>query len=118
VSPEVEPVKIGGLRIALRFVLVLNFALFALSFVPKFEGTASALGLADKLFMPAAGGFRYDFLWLIVSTALIGIAFVFLVTDRDRRSETVTDAAFSLLWVLAFVIFVARALLTGVLDFG
>jgi len=118
VSDDRELGKRGVFLGTLRIVLAFNFVRFALSFVPRFEGTAEAPGLADRIFRFSVAGFRIDFVWLIVSTVLIAVALVVLLTDRETRSETVNDSVFSLFWIMAFLVYIFRALATGVLDFG
>ena len=102
-----------------RFVVALNFLRFALSFWPHFEGTAARPGLADSLFgIYRSDGFRLDFSWLILSTFAVfaAIFYFFGEAKHDRRAKI--DALFCIAWVLAFVIYVGKALITGVLDFG
>jgi len=110
--------KRGLFLLALRMILVLNFIRFALSFVPRFEGTADAPGLADRIFHSSIGGFRIDFVWLIVSTVLISVVLFVHLTNRESRFETVNDSVFWFFWIMAFFVYIYRALATGVLDFG
>ena len=86
--------------------------------MPKFEGTADAPGIADRIFRFSVFGFRIDFVWLIISTLLIAVSLVVLLTDQETRSETVNGSFLSLLWIVAFFVYIFRALATGVLHFG
>jgi hypothetical protein len=64
------------------------------------------------------GGFRVDVVWLLLSTAMLGLAFLYFVPQSIRNREARINAAFCLCGVIAFCLFVYRALTTGVLDFG
>ena len=103
----------------LRAAIAINFIRFALSFSPRFEGTAASGGLADRIFGGyRLGGFRADGIWLVVSTCVIFLAtfYFFLSSKSDPKAKT--DTYLCIAWVVAFVIFVARAFLTGIIDFG
>jgi hypothetical protein len=54
--------------LAIRTILVIDFVRFGWSFWPRFEGTASRVGLVDEVFRWRLGGFRCDFVWVVVST--------------------------------------------------
>jgi hypothetical protein len=108
---------VKGALIVLRSVLVINFLLFALSFIPYVEGSGNAPGIMDQIF-PAGNGFRPDFLWLILSTICIGASFVASLYSQRLRSEYRSELLFSALWIVAFIVYVARALNSGTLWFG
>jgi NADH:ubiquinone oxidoreductase subunit H len=103
----------------IRAVIALNFLRFGLSFSPWFEGTVDSVGESDRLFGGyRLGGFRIDFVWLVASTLVIFSAtFYFLmVSKRDHRARV--DAFLCAGWTVAFVVYIARVLLTGILYFG
>jgi hypothetical protein len=105
--------------IVLRAVIVLNFIRFALSFLPWFEGTEKSAGFADQLFNPRhTDGFRSDFLWLIFSTLYVFFAMVVFVPEFRREAMARMNIYLSFAWIVAFLIYIYRALITGVLDFG
>jgi hypothetical protein len=97
-----------------RALIAVNAIRFALSFAPKFEGTANSPGWIDNVLgAHRLGGFRIDFLWIVLSTILIFFAgFHFLVRRRT------VDALLCFLWTLAFFVFIHHLILIGVLDFG
>jgi hypothetical protein len=102
----------------IRAVIAINFLRFALSFSSRFEGTEGGPGLADRIFALRLGGFRVDGIWLVASTCVIFVAtFYFLLNSRENPKSRI-DACLCAAWVVAFVIFLARAFLTGVIDFG
>jgi hypothetical protein len=103
----------------LRAIIVLNFIRFALSFSPRFEGTAQKEGTIDRLLGSyTVGFFRLDFAWLIVSTMVIFAASFYLAriskTDEQARSDVLLCRA----WCLAFVVYIVKSILTGVLYPG
>jgi hypothetical protein len=103
----------------LRAVIAINFLRFALSFSPWFEGTAARVGFADRLFGAIrVGNFRIDGVWLVASTCVVFLAMFYFFLESKSDPEARTDAYLCLAWVVAFAIFVARAFLTGVIDFG
>ena len=119
VSGEVDAGRTGlrSYSLLLRFVLVLNYLRFALSFSKRFEGTADSPGLADQIFAFHVGGFRVDIVWLLVSTIFVVIGLIGIWGDSKRRLY-ITDAGLCLLWMVALVIYVVKSALTGLLDFG
>lgn len=102
----------------IRSVIVSNFVLFAFSFSPQFEGSAEKVGMADRIFTMRWGGYRIDFAWLVISTLVIFLAMFYFFLGWKRSSKMKINAFFCLAWVIAFLIYLARALLTGVLYFG
>ena len=102
----------------IRSIVAVNFVRFLLAFVPSFEGTDKSVGAADTIFAWRMAGFRADFVWLVVSTILVflaGVYFIFRIKeDRTAKTDVILCAA----WVVAFIIYIARTLFTGVLDFG
>jgi hypothetical protein len=104
----------------LRAIIVLNFIRFALSFSPRFEGTAQKEGAIDRLLgsYTVLGFFRPDFAWLIVSTIVIFAASFYFAriskTDEQARSDVLLCRA----WCLAFVVYIVKVILTGVLYPG
>jgi hypothetical protein len=102
-----------------RGVIAADLILVALSWWPWFEGTATKPGEVDQLLSSVRlGGFRADFLWLMISTLFIFLAFFsFLKDARSSRSARIT-AALCVLEILAFCSFVYRILTSGLLDFG
>ena len=101
----------------LRAIIVLNFIRFALSFFPRFEGTAQKAGTIDRLLgsYTVLGFFRPDFAWLIVSTMVIFAASFYLagILKTDERART--DVLLCWGWCLAFVVYIVQLVLTGVL---
>jgi len=111
--------SIGVVTVILRTVIGLNFARFALSFLPWFEGSANGPGVADRLFNPHhTYGFRSDFIWLFFSTIAISFAMIASVSSFKESHRSRVNFYLSLAWVAAYVIYVLRCLFTGVLDFG
>lgn len=107
------------LRWLLRAAIALNFVRFALSFVPKFEGTAASAGIADKLFGAyTVGFFRADFAWLIGSTIVIFAATFYFAKDSRNDPHARLDVLLGWTWIVAFVIYILRSILTGVLYPG
>jgi hypothetical protein len=97
----------------------LNFARFALSFVPKFEGTAARAGIADKLFGEyTVGGFRADFAWLFGSTIVLFAATFYFAKNSENDPQSRLDVLLGRTWIVAFVIYVIKSIFTGVLDPG
>ena len=107
------------LRWVFRATIALNFVRFALSFVPRFEGTALNVGIADRLFGAfTVIYFRADFAWLLGSTILILIATFYLagISNDDPRARF--DVVLGWTWVVAFAIYVIKSIFTGVLYPG
>ena len=107
------------LRWVFRTAIALNLVRFALSFVPKFEGTAKSAGIADKLFGAyTVGTFRADFAWLIGSTMVIFLAtFHFAKFSKDDPRARL-DVLLGRTWTVAFVIYVIKSIFSGVLYPG
>ena len=102
----------------LRGVVAINLLRLSLGWSTWFEGDVNHAGMADRLFPNHGGGFRDDFLWLIVTTLMIFIAF-FWKLPRLRTSRTARiNALLCAVEVIGFVFYVRHALLTGVLYFG
>jgi len=107
------------LRWVFRAALALNFVRFALSFVPKFEGTAARAGIADELFGAyTVGFFRADFAWLIGSTIVLFAATLYFAKDSENDPEARLDVLLGWTWIVAFVIYVIKSIFTGVLYPG
>jgi hypothetical protein len=107
------------IMLVLRVVIALNFTRFALSFLPWFEGTAAQPGLADEVFgRYRIGGFRADFVWLIASTAVILCSMPYVLRASKNSSKMKVDSYLCIAWIIAFILFVAKALLSGVLYPG
>jgi hypothetical protein len=105
--------------ILFRIVVGLNFIRFALSFSPAFEGTGEINGIADRLFNPNHHfGFRLDFVWLVISTVAIVLATVVFIRgiEKDRRARI--NVILGLTWSIAFAVYMARSLTSGILSFG
>jgi hypothetical protein len=102
-----------------RSIVGFNLVLIALSWVPWFEGTATNAGAVDHLLGAFRfGGFRVDFVWLVLSTGVIALAGLsFLIEAKSSRTARV-NALLCAVEVLAFCAFVYRILFTGALDFG
>ena len=107
------------IMLVLRVVIALNFIRFALSFLPWFEGTAAQPGLADEVFgRYRVGGFRVDFVWLIASTAVILCSIPYVLRMSKSSPKIKVDSYLCITWLIAFILFVAKALLSGVLYPG
>lgn len=103
----------------LRGVVVLNLTIVAISWSRWFSGDANHLGMVDRLLGHLRlGGFRVDVVWLVLSTVTLGLAFLYFISQSIRDREARINAAFCFFGVVAFCLFVYRALTTGVLDFG
>jgi len=111
--------KAGPFTWMLRGVILLNFLRLALSFVPWFEGTDKAPGFSDKIFNPNhTDGFRTDFIWLFFSTvAILFASLVFLSTFKEDRSSRI-NFFLCVAWVVAFVLYLVKIVVTGELYFG
>jgi hypothetical protein len=102
-----------------RAAIALNFVRFALSFFPKFEGTAESAGIADKLFGAyTVIFFRADFAWLIGSTMVIFPATLYLAKTLRTDPQARLDVLLGLAWTAASVIYLIKSILTGVLFPG
>jgi hypothetical protein len=106
-------------QVAVRTILVIDFVLFGLSFWPRFEGSPPRQGFAEQLFGNLTlGGFRCDFVWLVLSTLVVLIAAVFFKVKSRKNSGLENDAYFCIAWVVAFVVYLVKAVVTGELYFG
>jgi hypothetical protein len=104
---------------ALRGVVVLNLTIVAISWSRWFSGDADHVGMVDRVLgYLRLGGFRVDVAWLVLSTVMPGLAFLYFASQSIRDREARINAAFCFFGVVAFCLFVYRALTTGVLDFG
>jgi hypothetical protein len=103
----------------LRIAIVLNFVRFALSFIPRFEGTAQRAGIIDRLLgSSTVFFFRADFAWLLGSTMVIFLATLYFVRASKKDSRARLDAVLCQMWIVAFVVYLIKLLLTGVLYLG
>ena len=103
----------------LRGVASVNLVLVAVSWSRWFSGDAYHLGMVDRLLgWLRLCGFRIDVVWLVLTTAILGVAFLYFAPQSFRSREARINAAFCLCAVVGFCLFVYRALTTGVLDFG
>jgi hypothetical protein len=102
-----------------RCIVGFNLVLIALSWSAWFEGSATRVGAVDHLFGSfRLGGFRADVVWLVLSTAAIGLAgLISLLKVRNSYAARI-DALLCAVEAVAFCSFVYRILTTGVLDFG
>jgi hypothetical protein len=120
VSQSSEQPPLGLPAMVLRVAIGLNFLRFLLAFVSGFEeGVGGGPGLADRIFNPLhSNGFRSDFIWLFFSTlAIFGAIFAYL--PRVRKDKSARLSVFlSVAWIVAFLIYMARVLSLGLLDFG
>lgn len=102
-----------------RGIVAINFTRFALLFSPRFEGSESHAGEADRLFGAyRIGGFRADFAWLVATTLLIVLSLFYFRSNIRKERSTRFDTFLGGAWVAAFVIYIVRMLTTGLLDFG
>jgi hypothetical protein len=103
----------------IRGVIAVNLIMVSLSWWPWFEGTATKPGEVDRLLSSVRlGGFRADFVWLMISTLFIFLAVFFFLKDARRSGSARITTALCVLEILAFCSFVYRALTSGLLDFG
>lgn len=118
-SREGELLQIPMRVLVLRVVIALNFVLIILSFFPWFEGTEQKPGVADEIFgRYRLGGFRADFVWLTVSTVVIFFCLRSILRISKTNTRMKLDLCLHIAWIVAFMVFVARALLSGILYFG
>ena len=98
---------------------MLNILLVAVSWSRWFSGDAEHVGMVDRVLgQLRLGGFRVDVLWLGLTTVVLGLAFLNFVPLALCNREARINAIFCLGGVVAFCLFVYRALTTGVLDLG
>jgi len=102
----------------IRPIVAVNFVRFLLAFIPSFEGTEKSVGMADRIFAWRISGFRVDFVWLIVSTLFIFMAGIYFISRFKEDHTAKVDAILCAIWVVAFLIYILRTLVTGMLDFG
>ena len=108
-----------GLRPFLTAVVGFNLLLIAVSFTAWFSGTEKSLGFADRVFGTARlGGFRADFAWLLLSSAVLFLGLLFFIAGSRRSRIARVNAMLCLANVLAFVLYLYHALVSGLLDFG
>lgn len=108
-----------------RGVVAVNFLYVALSFLPWFKETPGGGAMYERLFGAyRLGGFRVDFVWLVASTLFIFcaagffvIAFIFMPDYRKDRNARL-DGCLSIGWVVAFLLYLAWMLFSGMIDFG
>ena len=100
-------------------ITLFNCTLVALSWFTWFGGNAGHVGAADRLFGHLRlVGFRADFVWLVVSTAVLGLSFISFVLQSRREPSAKANSLLCAVDVLAFCLYLFRALTTGILDFG
>ena len=110
----VQQRKSRTITVILRTVLIVNFLRLALSFSSRFEGSERTVGWIDRaLGNSRVGGFRIDFLWLVLSTIAILVATVYFFTNSKAERPVKLDFALSIAWLFAFAIYIMRSLLTG-----
>jgi hypothetical protein len=103
----------------LRGLVVSNVVLVTISWSRWFSGDADHVGMVDRVLGHLRlSGFRVDVVWLVLSTSMLGLAFLYFISQFIRDREARINAAFCFFGVVAFCLFVYRALTTGVLDFG
>lgn len=123
-TPETSPAPLSELAcsrmsMVLRGVVLLNLTIVAISWSSWFSGDAVHVGMVDRVLGHLRlGGCRVDVVWLLLSTAILGLAFLYFVSQSIRDREARINAAFCLCAVIGLCLFVYRALTTGVLDFG
>jgi|SRR5579863_113848 hypothetical protein len=103
-----------------RAAIALNFVRFVLSFIPSFEGTAERAGIIDGLLgkYTVFGFFRPDFAWLFGSTMVIFPATFYFANISKNDPRARLDVLLGWAWTVAFVIYVIRSIVTGVLYPG
>jgi hypothetical protein len=105
--------------LTIRSVVLFNAALVAASWSRRFSGDANQVGWVDRLLgQIRLGGFRADFVWIVLSTLALGIAFIYFAPKASQSREARVNAVFCLCGIIAFCLFIYRAFTTGVLDFG
>jgi hypothetical protein len=116
-SAEKSYLRIHALIV--RVILAVNGVFFALSFWPRYAGTADSPGLADDWFGNyRLDGFSADFVWLMLSSVAVAVAFFHFLREcrSDRRARI--DVLLCGAWLVTFVVMLCRELFTGVLYFG
>lgn len=99
-----------------RGVLVINFALFILSFIPAFSGIGQHdPGFADDLWGKyRLDGWRGDFVWVCASTLLILVASMpFIVVGgvtSNKEPRYHRTAILSLVWMACFLVYLGYML--------
>jgi hypothetical protein len=102
-----------------RTVIAANMLLIALSWLPWFEGTATKLGVVDHLLGGLRlGGFRADFVWLLLSTIAACFALILFLMQASTNRATRINAYLCGLEILAFCSYMNHVVATGVLNFG
>jgi hypothetical protein len=81
-----------ALRLVVYAILLVDVCLFVLSFVPWFSGVNRKFnagpGVADHLFgSRTVGGWRGDVVWMVGSTLLLAVAFIFLSLNRSGEAS-------------------------------
>jgi len=102
-------------NLLVRIVVLFNVFLIALGFTENAERG----GLPEKLFGHLRfDGFRFDFVWLCLSTATLFLATFFFASLYRESKAARSNTGFCIVGLLAFCIYVGYVLFSGVLDFG
>ena len=103
----------------LRGGVSVNLLLIALTWWPRFSGNERQVGLADQLFgQLRLGGFRIDFIWLLLSSAMLSFASFYFFKSTRKRRTALLNGMFCVAGVLAFIVYIHKILASGLLDFG
>jgi hypothetical protein len=100
-------------------IATFNLVLIALSLTRWFGGDASHPGAVDHLFGAIRfGGFRVDFVWMILSNlvALVALPFLFVLAHRNQKFKL--SAYLCLAELIGFLVYLIHTFTSGVLDFG
>jgi hypothetical protein len=103
----------------IRWVVSLNVLLVILSWFTWFGGNTQHAGVADRIFGQIRfANFRADFVWLIISTGALGFVFFYFLVQARRDRQSIVNALLCLVGIVAFCVYIFRALTNGTLDFG
>jgi hypothetical protein len=107
------------IRPFLTAVVGFNMLLIAVSFTAWFSGTEKTLGFADRAFGKLRfGGFRADFAWLLLTSAVLFLALLFFIVESRKSRVARVNAVLCLAEVLALVAYLYYSLVSGLLDMG
>jgi hypothetical protein len=107
------------LRPFLAAVVGFNMLLMSVSFTAWFSGTEKSLGIADRAFGKVRfGGFRADFAWLLLTSAVLFLGLLFFIVESRKSRVARGNAVLCLADVLAFVLYLYHGLVYGFLYFG
>jgi hypothetical protein len=111
--------KINSRVLAIRGMIVINIAFLLISCTRWFGGSESTVGVAEQLFGHMRfGGFRIDFVWCFLSTAVVLFAgVVFAIKARTDKDASIS-ACVCLAEVAVFCFYIVHTFTSGVLDFG